>query len=179
MININEQRQQQQQQQQKQTETNDKEENIRNRITKTTAIDNNDINIVELKSENIDHHHRHRHRNQNTMQYLPRIIAIPNRSQLLIRILIDSSVLISSICQKKTLFISTIRKLIDLIFLFLCLPVSIPILLLCTMGKPYKRGFYCDDDSIRYPFLDSTIPSNILLLYSILIPVLTVCIDLI
>ncbi|XP_027205370.1 phospholipid phosphatase 3-like [Dermatophagoides pteronyssinus] len=148
MININEQRQQQQQQQQKQTETNDKEENIRNRITKTTAIDNNDINIVELKSENIDH--RHRHRNRNTMQYLPRIIAIPNRSQLLIRILIDSSVLIS---------------------------ISIPILLLCTMGKPYKRGFYCDDDSIRYPFIDSTIPSNILLLYSILIPVLTICIN--
>ncbi|OTF72688.1 phosphatidate phosphatase-like protein [Euroglyphus maynei] len=50
----------------------------------------------------------------------------------------------------------------------------IPIIVLYKLIQPFKRGFYCDDDSIRYPFLDSTIPSNLLFTYSILIPTITV-----
>lgn len=29
-------------------------------------------------------------------------------------------------------------------------------------GKPFRRGFQCDDETIRYPYKDSTISSNLL-----------------
>lgn len=28
--------------------------------------------------------------------------------------------------------------------------------------QPFRRGFFCDDESIRYPFKDSTVPSTVL-----------------
>ncbi|KPM06391.1 phosphatidate phosphatase-like protein [Sarcoptes scabiei] len=74
---------------------------------------------------------------------------LPNRKQLIIRLIIDS---------------------------FVLLTISIPILLFYQIGQPYKRGFNCNDDSIRYPFLASTISSNLLFTYSSLIPIITFCI---
>ncbi|XP_003378694.1 lipid phosphate phosphohydrolase 1 [Trichinella spiralis] len=35
--------------------------------------------------------------------------------------------------------------------------VSLPILIFNKFVWPYRRGFYCDDESIRYPFKESTI----------------------
>lgn len=52
--------------------------------------------------------------------------------------------------------------------------VAVPILSLYLSGKPFRRGFYCDDTSIRYPFRDSTISSKVLQLYSLGIPILTI-----
>jgi len=40
--------------------------------------------------------------------------------------------------------------------------VWLPTLILDLAGKSFQRGFYCDDDSIRYPFHESTV-SNIVL----------------
>ncbi|XP_071122892.1 phospholipid phosphatase 1-like isoform X2 [Mytilus edulis] len=36
------------------------------------------------------------------------------------------------------------------------------ILLINRLWEPFKRGFFCDDDSIKYPHHDSTIPSPVL-----------------
>lgn len=36
------------------------------------------------------------------------------------------------------------------------------VLIFYMYGNPYHRGFYCNDESIRYPFKESTVPSNIL-----------------
>lgn len=39
---------------------------------------------------------------------------------------------------------------------------------------PYKRGFYCSDDSIRYTFKSSTVPSSVLVAVGILLPTISV-----
>ncbi|KAK4311592.1 hypothetical protein Pmani_016919 [Petrolisthes manimaculis] len=40
--------------------------------------------------------------------------------------------------------------------------VAIPILLFFLLGKPFERGFHCDDQSLRYPYKDSTIHTAVL-----------------
>ncbi|KAI1289567.1 putative phosphatidate phosphatase [Halotydeus destructor] len=58
---------------------------------------------------------------------------------------------------------------------FVCISVvGIPCLILYYAGKPFHRGFYCDDESIRYPFSESTVTSTMLYIYGISIPLLTV-----
>jgi len=52
--------------------------------------------------------------------------------------------------------------------------VWIPVAVLNAVGEPFKRGFYCDDDSIRYPFKDNTITNWMLYLFSLGLPILTV-----
>ena len=41
--------------------------------------------------------------------------------------------------------------------MFLLILIALPILLLYLIGVPYKRGFFCEDETIRHPYLDSTI----------------------
>ena len=46
---------------------------------------------------------------------------------------------------------------------FACLlTVGLTCLLFKLVAVPYRRGFYCDDDSINKPYKDSTVPSSIL-----------------
>jgi len=53
-------------------------------------------------------------------------------------------------------------------------PVAFPILLFFLFGQPYERGFYCDDESLRYPYKDSTISSTVLYVVGIFMPILSV-----
>lgn len=39
------------------------------------------------------------------------------------------------------------------------LALGLPILLLFVTVEPFHRGFYCDDESLRHPYKDSTVPS--------------------
>ncbi|XP_028137546.1 putative phosphatidate phosphatase [Diabrotica virgifera virgifera] len=50
-----------------------------------------------------------------------------------------------------------IEKVLLDIFLMNC--VGWPILFLYCWGSAYRRGVFCDDESIRHPFLPSTVPS--------------------
>ncbi|PRD35084.1 UNVERIFIED_CONTAM: wun [Trichonephila clavipes] len=59
---------------------------------------------------------------------------------------------------------------IGLDFLLL-LTVGIPVLIYHLHGRPTIRGFNCDDDSIRYPYRDSTINNNVLYIVGIFLPV--------
>ncbi len=58
--------------------------------------------------------------------------------------------------------------------------VSLSVLLLAAVvifkdvTNPYERGLYCDDQSIRYPFKRSTIPSYALQVFSFGATALTV-----
>ncbi|XP_054160930.1 putative phosphatidate phosphatase [Oppia nitens] len=54
--------------------------------------------------------------------------------------------------------------------------LGIPVFVLFLVGQPYKRGFNCDDESIRYPYKDNTITSVVNYLYSTLIPIITIII---
>lgn len=44
----------------------------------------------------------------------------------------------------------------------LCLAASLPFIILTLVNSPYKRGFYCDDDSIRYPYKADTITHGLM-----------------
>ncbi len=47
---------------------------------------------------------------------------------------------------------------------------GIPLLIFHEFVTPYKRGFYCNDDSIRYPYLDSTITRHVLIVIGLVVP---------
>lgn len=47
--------------------------------------------------------------------------------------------------------------------------------LLGLVIPPFKRGFFCDDESIKYPHTsEETLPTWVLLLISVILPVVTV-----
>jgi phosphatidate phosphatase len=48
--------------------------------------------------------------------------------------------------------------------------MAIPLLIFHEFVTPYKRGFYCDDESIRYPYRKSTVSRQMLIVIGILIP---------
>lgn len=59
------------------------------------------------------------------------------------------------------------RVISDLVVL-LCL--AVPLLIFELWGEPNKRGFYCDDESIRYPYRTSTVSRHLLIVIGLLIP---------
>ncbi|KAL1130389.1 hypothetical protein AAG570_013327, partial [Ranatra chinensis] len=52
--------------------------------------------------------------------------------------------------------------------------VGLPILILFLFGEPYKRGFFCDDESIKYPYKDSTVSNTVLYIVGLGVTVLIV-----
>ena len=52
--------------------------------------------------------------------------------------------------------------------------VAMPCLLLNVIGEPYMRGFFCSDESIRHPYLDSTVPDWVLILISYGLPAIII-----
>lgn len=60
-------------------------------------------------------------------------------------------------------------------FLIVCL-IGIPILIIYLIGEPNRRGFFCDDLSIKLPFHDSTVSNIALYIIGILIPTVIIII---
>ena len=48
------------------------------------------------------------------------------------------------------------------------------VLLFFLFGKPYERGFFCNDESLHHPFHASTVTSTMLYLIGLLLPICTV-----
>lgn len=63
------------------------------------------------------------------------------------------------------------KIIIDIILL--CF-VGFPILFYFLWGSPYERGFFCDDESLKHPFKESTVKSYMLYFYGIVLPVLAI-----
>lgn len=59
-------------------------------------------------------------------------------------------------------------------FIYFYFPVGLPILCMFLWGKPYKRGFFCDDESIKHPFHESTVKSWMLWIIGFVLPVFMV-----
>nr|CAD7262886.1 unnamed protein product [Timema shepardi] len=49
--------------------------------------------------------------------------------------------------------------------------ISFPLLMFKLFGKPFERGFFCDDASLKHPYMDSTVPSAVMYVVGILMPV--------
>jgi len=63
------------------------------------------------------------------------------------------------------------KVVVDLI----CLgSVGFSVLMFYIYGSPYERGFFCGDESIRYPFKESTVSSFILHLIGLGLPTLVI-----
>ena len=61
----------------------------------------------------------------------------------------------------------------NLILIGLC---ALPLLFFKVFGKPNKRGFFCGDESLSYPYHSSTVPSWALYLVGFAIPFATIAI---
>lgn len=62
-----------------------------------------------------------------------------------------------------------------LFFVFLPPTAGLPLgVLNLAKIKPYQRGFFCNDDSIKYPFHDSTITSTVLYTVGFTLPIFSV-----
>lgn len=46
--------------------------------------------------------------------------------------------------------------------LSLSFAAALPFVILTLVNSPYKRGFYCNDDSIRYPYKADTITHGLM-----------------
>ncbi|XP_033153279.1 putative phosphatidate phosphatase isoform X2 [Drosophila mauritiana] len=55
------------------------------------------------------------------------------------------------------------------VLILLC--AGFPILLFFLLGEPYKRGFFCDDESLKHPFHESTVRNWMLYFIGAVIPV--------
>jgi phosphatidate phosphatase len=49
--------------------------------------------------------------------------------------------------------------------------VGFPILFFFLWASPYKRGFFCDDESLKHPFHESTVRNYVLYMYGIGLPI--------
>ncbi|KJH50648.1 PAP2 family protein [Dictyocaulus viviparus] len=59
----------------------------------------------------------------------------------------------------------------DFLILAVC---AIPLLIFHEWVTPYKRGFYCDDETIRYPYRDSTVSRHMLIVVGLLVPTILI-----
>ncbi|XP_019630486.1 PREDICTED: phospholipid phosphatase 1-like isoform X1 [Branchiostoma belcheri] len=59
--------------------------------------------------------------------------------------------------------------LVDLVCVLI---VALPIMILKFAGQPSQRGFFCDDQTISYPFYESTVPTWMLVIFGGGIPLL-------
>lgn len=54
---------------------------------------------------------------------------------------------------------------------------ALPILILKLTGVPTKRGFFVDDESLAHPYFSSTIPSWLLYLVGLGMPIIIIIVD--
>lgn len=68
------------------------------------------------------------------------------------------------------------RKLV-FTFVDICIVglAALPLLIFKVSVTPYMRGFYCNDDSIKYPFKNSTITSTALYTIGFLVNLILIC----
>lgn len=52
--------------------------------------------------------------------------------------------------------------------------VGFAVLLFFLFGKPYKRGFFCNDESLYHPFHSSTVTSAMLYVVGLFLPICAV-----
>lgn len=70
------------------------------------------------------------------------------------------------------------RKLLIALDIFCLLLVMLPSMVLhkSSVVQPYQRGFYCADNSIRYAYKSSTVPSSVLTAVGLLLPIASIVI---
>ncbi|XP_056620123.1 phospholipid phosphatase 3 isoform X2 [Triplophysa dalaica] len=69
------------------------------------------------------------------------------------------------------------RKLLIVLDIVCLILVMLPSMVLHkSTVQPYQRGFYCSDDTIRYTYKSSTVPSSVLTAVGLLLPIASIVI---
>ncbi|KAM7410320.1 hypothetical protein PAMA_001659 [Pampus argenteus] len=69
------------------------------------------------------------------------------------------------------------KKLLIVLDIFCLLLAMLPSLVLhCASVRPYQRGFYCSDSSLKYPYKNSTIRSSVLTSVGLTLPAVSIVI---
>lgn len=76
--------------------------------------------------------------------------------------------------QDRKLKISSARVACDLVALGVLLILFIGLYVAGITGHIVHRGFFCDDESLKLPYLDSTVPTWALVISSLGVPLLGV-----
>lgn len=66
-----------------------------------------------------------------------------------------------------------LRKIIMDFAILFC--IGFLILSFYLWGTPYKRGFFCDDESLKHPYRESTVTNLMLYIVGLCLPVVTMC----
>ena len=66
------------------------------------------------------------------------------------------------------------KLLQSVINLFVAGAVALPILIFFLNGVPYKRGFFCNDETINHPYKSSTVPTSVLFGLGLGLPILLI-----
>ncbi|CAL4108246.1 unnamed protein product [Meganyctiphanes norvegica] len=74
---------------------------------------------------------------------------------------------------KKKELAPSLKLMLNILILIL---VGIPVLLFATVVSPQQRGFYCNDASLSYPIISSTISTTALVIGGLLIPIVSILI---
>ncbi|CAH2089791.1 unnamed protein product [Euphydryas editha] len=59
-------------------------------------------------------------------------------------------------------------------FILVCKNIGFLILVFYLWGTPYERGFFCDDESLKHPYKESTVTNLMLYIVGIGLPVLSI-----
>ncbi|XP_024143954.1 phospholipid phosphatase 3 isoform X2 [Oryzias melastigma] len=69
------------------------------------------------------------------------------------------------------------KKVLVVLDIFCLLLAMLPTLVLHhTFARPYQRGLYCSDSSLKYPYQSSTVPTSVLLIVGLTLPVVSIMI---
>ncbi|XP_046810389.1 putative phosphatidate phosphatase isoform X2 [Lucilia cuprina] len=114
-----------------------------NLASTTVAISNHNNNNIEVHLSSSHQHQQHLNNNNNNS---------------------NSEIFIKMETNKRILY----RVGLDVLIL-LC--VGFPILCFFLWGDSYKRGFFCDDESLMHPFKESTVKSWMLYIIGLVLPI--------
>ncbi|XP_060554224.1 putative phosphatidate phosphatase, partial [Ruditapes philippinarum] len=65
----------------------------------------------------------------------------------------------------------SVRVMVDIVIWF---AVAVPVLLLFIQGKPYERGFFCEDQSLSLPYKPETLSTSSLLVAGVVVSFLVI-----
>ena len=56
----------------------------------------------------------------------------------------------------------------------LIISVAVPVLIINMVARPFHRGFFCDDQSLMHPFKEDTVPTWLLVVVGMGLPIVSV-----
>ncbi|KAM7344606.1 wunen isoform 2-T2 [Cochliomyia hominivorax] len=142
-----------------QTRNSNRNTNLTSSLTDPINLASTTVAISNHNNNNIEVHLNHRHQQQPHINN-----NYNNNNNNNNRNSSNSELFIKMETNKGILY----RVGLD-VFILLC--AGFPILCFYLWGDSYKRGFFCDDESLKHPFKESTVKSWMLYIIGLVLPI--------